>query len=96
MILVAVIALGGAAASARSETGAPNALPPCNAADFSDEQIQAAAQRAIQKGSEAGLHVESINSPDFATVVRQLATELGCRLPDGNVPTSQPHAPGHD
>ena len=89
IVIIALVTLGGALSTLDGETVTPQALPLCNAIDFSDEKIQAAVDRAIRKGSEAGVHADSINSPDFIVIFRQMASELGCRLPDGNAPTSQ-------
>jgi len=55
--------------------------------DYSDEQVDAAMERAQQKMVAQGKHIDSLNSPDFNLFFRQMAAELGCRLPEGDAPT---------
>ena len=89
--LLAAVAVG-VVYSTQVGAADPRALPLCNDINISDEQIQAAVDAAIRKKAAEGTLPENINAVDFIVLFRQMAANLGCRLPDAD--TTPPKAPG--
>lgn len=89
-VLVVIVAAVCMQSTGRCETR----LPSCGDLHYSDEQWNAAIERAQKKLENQGTHVQDLDSPDFVALFNQVAAELGCRLPEGQEPTFNTRIPG--
>ena len=59
------------------------AVPACDDVEYSEQQIDGAMDRAMDKLAKRGVVVTDLNSPSASALFKEISVELGCRLEPG-------------